>query len=98
MQSTPGDRQPLEDEGLKAGQHGRGLSTTSHTTCIGPSNTYSGSGLEKKKCAGWLGGCVCVCVCAQACMHGFVWLLACVCLLSVEWDSVLMMKDSRAIE
>lgn len=23
MQSTPGDRQPLEDEGLKAGQRGR---------------------------------------------------------------------------
>lgn len=50
MQSTPGDRQPLENEGLKAGMHGRGaVSITSHTTCIGPSNTYSGSGLEKKK-------------------------------------------------
>lgn len=49
MQSTPGDRQPLENEGLKAGMHGRGaVSITSHTTCIGPSNTYSGSGLEKK--------------------------------------------------
>lgn len=48
MQSTPGDRQPLENEGLKAGIHGRGaVSITSHTTCIGPSNAYSGSGLEK---------------------------------------------------
>ena len=28
---------------------GGGLSATSHTTCIGPSNTYSGSGLDKKK-------------------------------------------------
>lgn len=50
MQSTPGDRQPLENEGLKAGMHGRGaVSITSHTTCIGPSNTYSGSGLERIK-------------------------------------------------
>lgn len=87
MQSTPGDRQPLEDEGLKAGQHGRGLSATSHTTCIGPSNTYSGSGLEKK-CR--------VCLCVHISVHGFMCLLMCV--LSVGWDSVLMMKDSRAIE
>lgn len=92
MQSTPGDRQPLEDEGLKAGQHGRGLSATSHTTCIGPSNTYSGSGLEKKKCR----VVVRVCLCVHTSVHGFVWRLACV--LSVGWDSVLMMKDSRAIE
>lgn len=28
---------------------GGGLSATSHTTCIGPSNTYSGPGLDKKK-------------------------------------------------
>lgn len=91
MQSTPGDRQPLEDEGLKAGQHGRGLSATSHTTCIGPSNTYSRSGLEKKrknKCR--------VCLCVHTSVHGFVWLL--MCALSVGWDSVLMMKDSGAIE
>lgn len=91
MQSTPGDRQPLEDEGLKAGQHGRGLSATSHTTCIGPSNTYSESGLEKKKVQGGCEG-----VFVHTSMHGFVWHL--VCALSVGWDSVLMMKDSRAIE
>ena len=76
MQSTPGDRQPLEDEGLKAGQPGRGLSTTSHTTCIGPSNTYSGSGLKKEKCM------VIVRVCVRTCVHGFVWLLLCVCAVS----------------
>ena len=93
MQSTPGDRQPLEDEGLKAGQHGRGLSATSHTTCIGPSNTYSGSG-PGKKCR------VLVRVCVSA--YRRVWLCVascvCVCVLSVGWDSVLMMKDSREIE
>lgn len=92
MQSTPGDRQPLEDEGLKAGQQGRGLSATSHTTCIGPSNTYSGSGLDKKKCR----VVVRVCLCVHTSVYGFVWLL--MCALSVGWDSVLMMKDSRAIE
>lgn len=47
LQGTGG---PLEDECLKAGQLGRGgggggLSTTSHSTCIGP---YRWSGLEKK--------------------------------------------------
>lgn len=82
MQSTPGDRQPLEDEGLKAGQHGRGLSTTSHTTCIGPSNTYSGSGLEKKKCR--VVARVCMSVCAQACI---VWCV-CVCAVSGKGFSV----------
>lgn len=79
MQSTPGDRLPLEDEGLKAGQHGRGLSATSHTTCIGPSNTYSGSGLEKKVqggCEGVLG------VCTQACMRAWLCVASCVCAVS----------------
>lgn len=62
MQSTPGDRQPLENEGLKAGQHGReAVSITSHTACIGPSNTYSGSGFEKR-----------VCLCVHTGVHGFV--------------------------
>lgn len=76
MQSTPGDRQPLEDEGLKAGQHGRGLSATSHTTCIGPSNTYSGSGLEKKV----QGGCESVFVCA----HRRAWLCVAFCVCAVS--------------
>lgn len=84
MQSTPGDRQPLEDEGLKAEQHGRGLSATSHTTCIGPSNT---EGLAWKKIV--QGGCEGAWLCVAA---------SSVCVLSVGWDSVLMMKDSRAIE
>lgn len=71
---------------------GGGLSATSHTTCIGPSNTYSGSGLEKKVHGGCVGVYVCVCAHKRA--------LLCVarCVLSEGWDSVLMMKDSRAIE
>lgn len=92
MQSTPGDRQPLEDEGLKAGQLGRGLSTTSHTTCIGPSNTYSGSGLKKNV----QGDCEGVYVCAH--MHAWLCVASSVFVLSAGWDAVLMMKDSSAIE
>lgn len=68
MQSTPGDRQPLEDEGLKAGQHwkalaGGGLSATSYATL--PHQTYiQGLALKrkkkKKKKATWLAGWLCV--------------------------------------
>lgn len=41
-----------------------------------------------KKSAGWLCGFICACMA----------LCSFVCVLSEGWDSVLMMKDSRAIE
>lgn len=84
MQSSPGDRQPLENQGFKSraawegggGGGGDRLSATSHTTCIGPSNTYSGHGLEKKERARWWWW-LRVCLCAHTSVRGFVLLLMC---------------------
>ena len=56
---------------------GGGLSATSHTTCIGPSNTYSGSGLDKKKEKKKRKKCrvaVRVCLYMHTSVRGFVWL------------------------
>ena len=92
MQSTPGDRQPLEDEVLKAGQHGRGA--VSHIThhMYWPIKHIQWVWPGKKVHGGCVGVYVCVCAHKRA--------LLCVarCVLSEGWDSVLMMKDSRAIE
>lgn len=90
MQSTPGDRQPLEDEGLKAGQHGRGCQPH-HTQHVLAHQTHT-LGLAWKKVLGCLG--------VYTCAHKCTWLCVAssVCVLSEGWDSVLMMKGSRAIE
>lgn len=75
MQSTPGDRQPLEDEGLKAGQHGRGLSThhmywpIKHIQWVWPGKKVQG---------GWKG--------VYECAHKRAW--CCVCAVSGKGFSV----------
>lgn len=71
MQSTPGDRQPLEDEGLKAGQHGRGGGCQPHhTPHVLAHQTHTVGLAWKKKCR----------VVVRVCAHRRAWL--CVCAVS----------------